>query len=134
LSRSSSDVTFHELLLPEPLWQFLSHCEIHCTASCCEDSAFEQDASLLREKAAELDSTGLDSLAALTDAKRQLSDVIASVRSFSASSPFDQILVWVGSSNGAHDFQLDLDIAEEWFSVWLAAFVAAIEAASAPAR
>ena len=30
-----------QVVIDEPLWGFMEHCQIYCTAACCEKLAFE---------------------------------------------------------------------------------------------
>ena len=103
----------HDLQIPNPLWGLLAACEIHCTARCCEDSAFEQDPKLI-VKAIENPSGRAD----FEYARRQLLQVIEQTKNFESSDESDQILVWTPDKPNSFNFQLNLDTAGWWFAEW----------------
>jgi len=114
---------FHKLHIPTPLWDFLHFCEIYCTASCCEEAAFEQHHSLIRRKIIDMNKQALDGKEQFRAAFTQLRAVEETVENLTPETEHDQLLVFVGpNETQQHEFQMNLDIAPSWFEKWLDVF------------
>ena len=122
MGKFMNEPTFHDLVIPEPLWEFLSFCEVYCTAACCEDKAFEQHHSLIRRKWLDMNIRGDDGRAKFKEAKSQLEEVLRAVNKIRAKGQHDQVLVWRGAHEGPHEYQLNYSIAPEWFNKWKIVF------------
>ena len=121
MSRTKSEPGFHPLVVPKPLWDLLIACEVHCTARCCEDMAFDQDPVLIRKAVDKLQS-GDGSKNIFKRAKLQLNRIISELDNLEMETEFDQLLVWAYSRTGSFEFQLNADIAPDWFRKWREVF------------
>jgi len=118
----NNNPTFHKLAIPQPLWEFLSFCEVYCTAECCENSAFEQHHSLIRRKIIDMNIANQNGNAQFELAFKQLKDINEEVHKLKQKTCSDQVLVFVEPNTSVHEFQLSLNITPAWFSNWLAVF------------
>ena len=116
--QKEDSLKFHELVIPKPLWDFLTFCEVYCSASCCEDSAFEQHHSLIRRKIININIESSDGQEQFRKACKQLQEVTSDVKCMKPETDHDQVLVWVDTKEGSHEFQMNLDTAPEWFAKW----------------
>ncbi|MEP3856795.1 MAG: DUF6331 family protein [Porticoccus sp.] len=120
--KRGNEPEFHKLVIPQPLWEFLTFCEVYCSAACCEDSAFEQHHSLIRRKIIDMNIANQNGQAQFDTAFKKIKDLNEEVKKLNPKTENDQLLVFVEPNTKVHEFQLNLDITPAWFSNWVAVF------------
>lgn len=120
--KNSDGVTFHEIIIPSPLWEFLGFCEIYCTASCCQYDAFEQHHSLIRRKIIDINLITGDGSKQFLEAHKQLKEVALQIKKIKLISTHDQLSIRSDLEPSVHQYQLDYNESEEWFKEWIDVF------------
>ena len=115
------------IIIESPLWEFMSHCEVYCSAACCEKNAFEIHPALLLRKKIDINISGNDGEALLKKAWEQFKIINEKIINKDYGTKKGQIPIWHDIDNDLPEYWLYEDGAVEWFEQWNRAFEKAIK-------
>jgi hypothetical protein len=114
-----------QIVIEEPLWGFMRHCEVYCSGACCGVEAFEVHRSLLLRKVADMHLAGTDGTTAFRTARRQMAELKRRVASEEIQTVNDEAPFWTSAGNKLPEFWLPLEQVGDWLVKWEAAFTEA---------
>ena len=104
----------------------MAHCEVYCTAACCEKGAFEIHPALLLRKKIDENVSGKDGDGLLRKAWEQLKVIREKINSKEYEVEKNPIPIWHKLDKDLPDFWLETEGVEKWFEDWNQAFDEAI--------
>ena len=116
-----------QIIIESPLWEFMSHCEVYCTAGCCEKNAFKIHPALLLRKKIDENISGNDGSTLLKTAREQLKVLKEKITNKDYDTEKGQIPVWHNADKDLPEYWLYEDGAVEWFEQWDRAFEKAVK-------
>ena len=114
-----------EVIIKDPLKSFMMHCEIYCTAACCEKQAFEVNQALLIRKMIDENLAGNNGQVLLHDAFRQFKGVKEIMLSPEISTYHNQIPIWYNRNQDLPSYWLETNDLQEWLDKWEEEFIKA---------
>jgi hypothetical protein len=64
-----------QIVIGEPFWSFMHHCEVYCCGACCGVQAFDVRPALLLRKTIDLNLAAKDGSASYQAARRQMTEL-----------------------------------------------------------
>jgi hypothetical protein len=107
-----------ELIIRNPLWAFMMHCEIYCTAACCGIDAFEIHPSLLLRKVIDENLAGRDGNQLFWLAWKQLREITVFVDTIKLKSINEQVPFWNEEETRLPQYWLPESKIREWLIQW----------------
>ena len=116
-----------QIVIGEPLWSFMHHCEVYCSGACCGIQAFEVHPALLLRKTADLNLTARDASgsAAFQTAWRQIVELRQRVGSVTLKTVHDEVPFWSSEPAELPEFWLPASEVADWLEKWEKSFTEA---------
>src|SRR5687768_11878899 len=114
-----------QIVIDEPLWSFMGHCEVYCSGACCGVQAFEIHPALLLRKTIDLNLATKDGSAAFEAARRQMTELRQRVSSQALQTVNDEVPFWKGESSKLPEFWLPIGEVADWLEKWEVSFTEA---------
>ncbi len=114
-----------QIVVEEPLWGFIRHCEVYCSGACCGVDAFEIHRALLLRKVADMHLAGTDGSTAFRAARRQMSELRQRVALEKIQTVNDDAPFWSSAGDKLPEFWLPLTQVGDWLMKWEVAFTEA---------
>lgn len=114
-----------QIVIEEPLWGFMRHCEVYCSGACCGVEAFEVHRALLLRKVADMHLAGTDGSAAFCAARRQMDELRRRVATEKIQTVNDEAPFWSSARDQLPEFWVPLEQVGAWLEKWQAAFTEA---------
>jgi hypothetical protein len=111
-----------QVVIPNPLWAFMEHCMVYCTASCCGIEAFEVHPALLLRKVIDENLAGGDGRHSFRLAWRQLEDLIRLIDTTQLQTRHDQVPFWNEEPTALPQYWLPKGQIRRWLSKWRDSF------------
>ena len=105
-----------QIVLNDPLREFVEHCEVYCSATCCELHAFELHPALLLRLCIDKNRAGEDGGAAFREAWKQLKELVCLVESTDMNTSGDQVPFWTQKNKKVPEFWLATEDVPKFFT------------------
>jgi len=115
-----------QIILKNPLRDFMGFCEVYCTAECCEKLAFEVHPALLRRRMIDFNLAGKDGEHLLEEAFDQFKSIRNQLLSPDLQTVHEQVPFWADNDSELPNYWIELDGLKEWLQKWEYAFIGAI--------
>ena len=114
-----------QIVIGEPLWGFMHHCEVYCSGACCGIQAFEVHPALLLRRTIDINLATKDGSAAFEAARRQITELRARLSSEALQTVNDEVPFWSGEASELPEFWLPVDEVADWLAKWETSFAEA---------
>jgi hypothetical protein len=111
-----------QVVIPNPLWSFMQHCEVYCTGSCCGIDAFEVHPALLLRRVIDENLGGGDGHRSFRVAWQQLKDLIRHYNITPLLTLHGEVPFWNDEPGNLPQYWLPKNRIHKWFSEWSDAF------------
>lgn len=120
---SNSSINYpKQVVIDEPLWSFMHHCEVYCSGACCGVEAFEVHRAMLLRKVVDMNLVGLDGAASFCLARRQMTELRQHVASENIQVVNDEIPFWTSGAAELPQFWLSKEEVAGWLEQWEVSF------------
>lgn len=114
-----------QIVIDEPLWSFMQHCEVYCSGACCGIEAFEVHPALLLRKTIDMNLASKDGSGSFENARRQMSVLRQLVSTVTLQTVNDQVPFWSREHSELPGFWLPVGEVADWLAKWEASFTEA---------
>jgi hypothetical protein len=114
-----------QIVIGQPLWDYMEFCQVYCTAACCGDQAFEVHRALLSRKTIDYNLAGLKGREILRHAWWQVIEINRLLEDQGVQTFLDQAPIWKEGKDNLPAYWLDEEIVKPWFKVWQETFALA---------
>jgi hypothetical protein len=111
-----------QVVIHNPLWAFMQHCEVYCSAACCGTQAFEVHPALLLRKVIDENLRGGDGQKSFKLAWQQLIDLINLLSTTKLMVVHDEVPFWDEENTELPQYWLPKGVIPKWLSLWNDAF------------
>ena len=116
-----------QIVVGEPLWSFMHHCEVYCSGACCGVQAFEVHPALLLRKVADLNLAARDGSGSVSfqAAWRQITELRQQLGTSTLQAVNDEVPFWSSESAELPEFWLLVGEVADWLAKWETSFAEA---------
>ena len=83
-----------QIVIEEPLWGFMLHCQVYCSGDCCGSEAFEVHKALILRKVIDMNRAKLDGSAVFRLARQQIAELRQRVSAETLQVVDDEVPFW----------------------------------------
>jgi hypothetical protein len=116
-----------EIVIEQPLWDFMEYCEVYSSAASSEKNAFEIHLALLLRKMIDENISGHNGGSLLRQAWKQLKALKEKIKSRNFKTFDNQIPIWKDIKSDLPEYWLDIEGIDEWFDKWEREFKKAVD-------
>lgn len=114
-----------QIVIGQPLWDYMMFCEVYCTAACCEEKAFEINEILLLRKTLDYNLAGLKGRDIFNQAWKQVIDLNQFLNCTNIQTVSGEVPIWKTESDEWPEYSLSAKVIKGWFREWQNAFTMA---------
>ena len=111
-----------QIVIGEPLWSYMHHCEVYCSGACCGVHAFEIHPALLLRKTMDMNLATKDGAASFQAARRQMTELRQRTSSEALQTVNDEVPFWKSETSNLPLFLLPVDEVADWLAKWETSF------------
>ena len=114
-----------QIVIKNPLWDFMEYCQVYCSASCCGIHAFEVHPALLLRRVYDENLGGGDGHKLFREAWQQLRNLILFIDTHELKHVDGNLPIWSEEVTDLPQYWFPADEIKNWLSEWDETFVKA---------